>query len=471
MPDMIIKENSKDYFNNIASARLKWKKKNIFYHHLLEKYYSFFIPKNSKVIELGCGTGELLNHVQPGYGVGIDFSENIIHIARSYFPNLNFVVDDAESLTLNEKFDYIIISDLLTSLWDVQKAFTELKKISHKNTKIIISSYNAIWEPILKFAEFLGLKSKQPIQNWLTINDIKNLLELEGFEIIKREHKIFLPKNIPVINYIFNNILANLPLINKLCLVNFIIARPIENDFNEYSVSIVIPARNEKGNIEKAIQRIPQFGKSIEYIFVEGNSNDNTWEEILRTKEKYKDLNISAINQSGKGKGNAVREGFDLARGEILMILDADLTTAPEELPKFYDALAKNKGEFINGCRLVYPMEKQAMRFLNLLGNMFFGGFLSFILGQRLKDTLCGTKVLFKKDYEVIKNNRFYFGDFDPFGDFDLIFGAAKLNLKIVEIIVRYREREYGTTQISRFKHGLILLRMGLFAARKIKFI
>jgi ubiquinone/menaquinone biosynthesis C-methylase UbiE len=465
------KENSKEYFNNIASARPKWKKRNGYYHHLLGKYYGFFIPKNSKVAELGCGTGELLFHVQPGYGLGIDFSESILEIARKNFPELNFLLDDAENLTLNEKFDYVIISDLLTSLWDVQKAFAELKKLCHKNTKVVISSYNALWEPVLKLAEHLGLKTKQPIQNWLTTNDIENILGLEGFEIIRKEHKVLLPKNIPVINYFFNNILANLPIINKLCLVNFIIARPVESDINEYSISVVIPARNEKGNIENAIKRIPKFGRSLEYIFVEGNSHDSTWEEINRVKDTYKELNINAIRQSGKGKGNAVREGFEIAKGDILMILDADLTMPPEELPKFYEALATNKGEFINGCRLVYPMEKEAMRFLNLLGNMFFGGFLSFILGQRLKDTLCGTKVLFKKDYEIIKNNRFYFGDFDPFGDFDLIFGAAKLNLKIVEIIVRYREREYGTTQISRFKHGLILLRMGLFAARKIKFI
>jgi len=404
-------------------------------------------------------------------GVGIDFSENMVGIASKNFPKYKFINCDVENITLDEKFDYVIISDLLTSLWDVEEAFHELNKICHKNTKVIISTYNSLWEPILKLAEFFHFKSKQPLQNWLTVNDIKNLLYLEDFEIVKKENKILFPKRIPIINFLFNHILANLPIINKLCLVHFIIARPITKISTDYSVSIIIPARNEKGNIENALKRTPQFGKSIEYVFVEGNSKDNTWEEIQRVKEKYNHLSIVALHQSGKGKGNAVREGFEAATGEILMILDADLTTPPEELPKFYAALASNKGEFINGCRLVYPMEKQAMRFLNLLGNLFFGAFISYILGQRLKDTLCGTKVLFKKDYETIKSNRNYFGDFDPFGDFDLIFGAAKLNLKIVEIIVRYKDREYGSTQISRFKHGLILLRMSLFAAKKIKFL
>lgn len=468
---MRINVSSVNYFDKLAPTRPTWKRRNNFYHKLLEKYYSFYIPPGSKVLEIGCGTGELLNHVKPREGLGIDFSENMIQIARQKFPNLNFLVDDIENLHISETYDYIIVSDLLASLWDVQKAMAALKKVCHKNTRIVISSYNIVWEPLLKLSEFLGLKAKQPIQNWLSMNDIKNLLLLEGFEVIKKERKILLPKYIPVVSLICNRFFANLPFLNKLDLVNFVIARPVELDTNEYSVSIIVPARNEKGNIENAILRIPKFGKSIEYIFVEGNSNDHTWDEILRIKGKYKDLNIVALKQSGKGKGNAVRNGFDAATGDILMILDADLTTPPEELPKFYSALSTNKGEFINGCRLVYPLEKQAMRLLNIMANQFFGVFLSFILGQRLKDTLCGTKVLFRKDYENIKINREYFGDFDPFGDFDLLFGATKQNLKIVEIIVRYKDRQYGSTQIHRIRHGLLLLKMSLFAAVKIKFI
>jgi glycosyltransferase involved in cell wall biosynthesis len=259
-------------------------------------------------------------------------------------------------------------------------------------------------------------------------------------------------------------------LVNNLGLVNIITAKPDYVKASDLSVSIIIPARNEKGNIQSAIERLPSFGKSQELIFVEGHSSDGTYEEIVKVKNDNPDKDIHLLKQSEKGKGNAVREGFDKASGEVLMILDADLTTPPEDLPKFYNAIAEGKGDFINGCRLVYPMEKDAMRFLNLLGNKFFSLFFSYLLGQRLKDTLCGTKVLFKSDYEKIKKNRAYFGDFDPFGDFDLIFGAAKLNLKITEIIVRYKERLYGSTQINRFRHGLLLIKMSLFAAFKIKF-
>jgi len=250
------------------------------------------------------------------------------------------------------------------------------------------------------------------------------------------------------------------------------VARPVTRSIEQdYSVSIIIPARNEKGNIENAIKRLPAFGASQELIFVEGHSSDQTYEEALRVQAEYPDKNIKVLKQTGKGKGNAVREGFEVATGDILFILDADLTTPPEDMPKFYDALKYNKGEFINGCRLVYPLEKQAMRLLNLIANKSFGVLFSYLLSQPLKDTLCGTKVLFKKDYEIIKKNRSYFGDFDPFGDFDLLFGAAKLNMKITEIIVRYKDRAYGATQISRFRHGWLLIKMCVFAARKIKFI
>lgn len=460
-----------EYYDNIAQARLKWKKRNKFYYQELVKYFSFIIHPQSTVLELGCGTGELLNAVKPSYGVGVDLSSRMIEIAKRKFPSLRLHVQDVENLDLGESFDYVILSDLVGSLIDIQKAFANLKKVSRKNTRVVISYYNYLWEPILRIGEFLRMKTKQPLQSWLTPSDINNLLELEGLEVIKFERRVLFPKRVPVVNFLLNRVIANLPAINRLCLIYIITARPRVTTTRDYTVSIIIPAKNEKGNIENAIERTPKFGKSQEFVFVEGDSHDGTYEQMLRIQEKHKDRKIVVMKQSGKGKGNAVREGFEKATGEVLMILDADLTVQPEDLPKFYRALKENRGEFINGCRLVYPMEKQAMRFLNTLANKLFGIFFTYVLGQKLKDTLCGTKVLLGRDYEKIKENRSYFGDFDPFGDFDLLFGAAKLNLKIVEIPVRYKERQYGSTQIRRFAHGWRLLKMSLFAARKIKFI
>ncbi len=461
----------KEYFDLIAPERKKWKTKNWYYYTLLEKYFKFFIPEGSNVLEIGCGTGELLNSVKPQNGVGVDLSEKMIKIATNQFNNLMFVVQDAERLSISEKYNYIIISDLISSINDVQLLFENVREVSNPNTKIIISNYNYLWEPILKLGELIGLKAKQPLTNWLSIKDIKNLLDLSGFEIIKIERKILLPKYVPFISWFFNKFIANIPLIDRLTLVNFIVVRKKELVRKETSVSIIIPARNERGNIENAILRTPGFAIDQEFIFIEGNSSDGTFDEIQRVKEKYYDKNIRIMKQTGKGKGNAVREAFDEASGDILMILDADLTMPPEDLPKYYKALVENKAEFVNGCRLVYPMEGQAMRFLNLIANKFFGILFTFLIGQHLKDTLCGTKVLFKSDYEKIKTNRPYFGEFDPFGDFDLLFGASKLNLKIVEVPIRYRDREYGETQIKRFTHGWLLIKMSVFAAFKLKFI
>ena len=459
------------FYRHTAHQRERWNKRNRYYHRLLEKYFSFIIPQGKRVLEIGCGSGDLLNAVKPAYGVGIDFVPEMIEMAKQKYGYCHFHTCDAEDMRLEETFDYIIISDTLGCLWDAQAVIRNIRSLCHAQTRIVISHYSFLWEPAIKILEWLGLKQKQPNANWFSGRDVANLLELEDFQVIKTEGKILFPLNIPLLSVFLNSFIGNLPLLNNLCLVNLMVARLLPKENIRASVSIIIPARNECGNIENAIRRTPAFGTSQEFIFIEGHSSDNTYEEMERVKAACPEKNIKLMRQTGKGKGNAVREAFDAATGDILMILDADLTVPPEELPKFYDALCRNKGEFINGCRLVYPMDKNAMRFLNMLGNKFFGWFFSYLLSQPLKDTLCGTKVLFRKDYETIKANRSYFGDFDPFGDFDLLFGAAKQNLKITEIIIRYRDREYGSTQISRFKHGLLLFGMSFFAARKIKFI
>jgi SAM-dependent methyltransferase len=470
------KESIQAHFENTANQRLTWRKRNRFYYRSLEQYFSFIVPQGARVLEIGSGTGDLLASVRPNIGVGIELSGEMRRLASSRHPHLKFVEYDIESSQdlpeelVGQTFDYILLSDLLHILWDVQKALHNLQPLCNASTRIVISNFNFLWEPVLRLGEKLHLKHANPNSNWLSLHDIHNLLSLEDFLVVTHYRRLLLPKYIPFLNALCNRFLVNLPLINGLGLVNFVIARPMIKTKRDYHVSIIVPARNEKGNIKDAIIRTPPFGKSQEFIFVEGHSSDGTWDEMLRIKEEFPVKKISLFIQTGKGKGNAVREGFEAATGDLLMILDADLTTPPEELPKFYDALAEGKGEFINGCRLVYPMERQAMRFLNLLANKFFGWFFSYLLGQKLKDTLCGTKVLLKADYEKIKTNRAYFGDFDPFGDFDLLFGASKLNLKITEIIVRYKERTYGSTQISRFRHGWLLLKMSLFAAGKIKF-
>jgi SAM-dependent methyltransferase len=462
------------YFDLQAPERDRWKRKNRFYHEYIEKLCRFHVPPGSTVLEIGSGTGDLLNALAPARGVGVDISPAMVEIASRKYPQLIFQVGNAEDLPLMETFDYILLSDVIGYFPDVQKAFVELRKVTHPRTRIIITYYNYFWEPVLRWAERLGRKMPQPEQNWLSQPDIENLLAMADYECIRREYKLLLPKRIPFLSTFCNKVLANLPVFWKMSLVQLLVAREVgvPRQEEEFTCTVVVPCRNERGNIDGAVRRIPALGRHTEIIFVEGNSTDGTEDEIRRVIAAYPEKNIRLVTQGeGRGKGDAVRKGFAAATGDILMILDADLTVPPEDLPKFFRVITSGKGEFINGSRLVYPMEDQAMRFLNTLGNKFFSRAFTYLLEQRFKDTLCGTKVLFRKDYERIAAGRDYFGEFDPFGDFDLIFGAAKLDLKIVEIPIRYRQRSYGTTQISRFRHGWLLLKMCAVAMRKIKFV
>lgn len=371
------------------------------------------------------------------------------------------------------KREYIVLSDVLSKEEDIQSFLQKTKKSLGPTGRIIITEYNALWEPILKLATFLKLRKHEPELNWLSMIDIKNFVYLAGMETIKSGTKMIMPIYIPVVSFILNRYLANIWPFNRLGIFHYLIARKPEPRMSgNPSISIVVPARNEAGTIEKIATELPELGTFTEIIFIEGNSIDNTYEEIKRVANKLgKTRRIVFGKQDGKGKGDAVRKGFDMATGDILTIYDADMTVPAEDMRKFYNAIAENKGDFINGSRLVYPMQKQSMRILNFFGNKFFSLAFSWILGQSLKDTLCGTKVIWKSDYEKVKKGRSFFGDFDPFGDFDLLFGAAKLNLKIIDLPIHYRERIYGATNISRWKHGWLLLRMTIFAARKIKFI
>ena len=467
------KKSRKDFWDGVWQ---KFRNKvgfGSYYHKRLLQVYRHILPVDSRVIELGCGNGKLLGQLHCKNKVGVDFSFEAIELSKTNYSECLFIQADALDFRHDKTYDYIILSDLINDLWDIQIVFENIQSLCHSRTRIILNFYSKLWEGPLKLAQTMGLIKPTLEQNWLTRGDVRGLLYLTGFEVINSWQEILLPVRIPLFNGLINKFLVKISFIRHLALTNFMIARPVPEKFPLHKtilVSVIVAARNEAGHIKEIIERVPQIGLGTELIFVEGNSTDNTYEVIENEINNYPEKSIRLFKQPGNGKGDAVRKGFSEAKGDILMILDADLTVPPEKLPLFFDALVSNKGEFINGVRLVYPMDKQAMRFFNLLGNKFFSLIFSYLLGQRIRDTLCGTKVLWKKDYHKISANRSYFGDFDPFGDFDLIFGAAKLNLKIQDLPVRYKERFYGTTNIKRWKHGWILLRMVLFAAKKLKY-
>ncbi|MCC6551873.1 MAG: glycosyltransferase [Polyangiaceae bacterium] len=428
----------------------------------------------SRVLEVGCGLGDLLAGLDASEAIGIDISPRMIEIARARHPGLDLRVADVERDPLpSGQFDAIILSDVVGHLDDIQRGLERLRPLLAPGGRVIVTYYNFVWEPVLKLAERIGRKTPWPEQNWLSMQDIENLLYLSGFDVVRRGTAILLPLDVPVVADLLNHVGAKLPGAKQAALVDYFVARAAaEVEASPApTVSVICPCKNEKGNIREAVARTPVMGPATELIFVDGNSTDGTREEIEAVIAEYRGpLALRLVLQGdGKGKGDAVRKGFAAARNDVLMILDSDLTVPPEDLPKFYRALVTGKGEFINGVRLVYPMEGEAMRFLNLLGNKFFSTALSWLLEQPIKDSLCGTKVLYRKDYDKIAANRHFFGDFDPFGDFDLLFGAARLNMKIVDLPVRYRARTYGDTKISRFSHGFLLLRMTAFGFKKLR--
>jgi SAM-dependent methyltransferase len=445
-----------------------------FYHLRVTRILQTLVLPGQRIIELGCAYGDLLAALEPSVGVGVDFSAEMIKFASARHPQLRLVHADAQELDIKETFDVIILSDLVNDLWDVQQVFQTVASLAKPHTRLIINTYSRLWEVPLAVTERLKLARPTLNQNWLTVEDITNLLQLTNFQVIRHWSEILCPVNIPILQSFLNRFVVKLWPFRLGGLSNFVVARPIPREDavpDKPLVSVIVPARNEAGNIDQIFERVPEMGRGTELIFVEGHSTDNTYEAIERAMNLRSKRKCKLFKQSGSGKGDAVRLGFAQAEGDILMILDADLTVPPEDLPRFYEALASGKGEFINGVRLVYPMEGQAMRFINLLGNKLFSLGFSWTLGQPIKDTLCGTKVLWKEQYEIIAANRSYFGHLDPFGDFDLILGAARSNLHILDLPIRYRERRYGSTNIQRWKHGLLLLRMAFVSAFRLKFV
>jgi SAM-dependent methyltransferase len=448
-------------------------RRHAYYHRQILTLVRVLIPDDVSLLEVGCGAGDLLAGLPARERLGIDIDPVAVDSARrrhGQSNGLTFEIGDAEQ-ALPRGFQYVLLSELIGSVGDVGAVLGRARAALEPDGRLVIITHNFLWQPLLSMLESLGLKHRPPVQNWLSPGDLDNFLYLADLEVVRTGRRVLAPAWVPLLSAFCNRVLVRLPGVSRLGLIHYVVARPRASARTERSVSVVVPARNERGNIRDLVARVPAFPRGTELIVVEGHSTDGTWEEIERVAGEYRGpMRLVTARQTGLGKGDAVRAGFARATGEVLMILDADMTVAPEDLGRFYDAYVEGRGDFINGSRLVYPVERGAMRFLNTLGNKFFALAFSWLLAQRIKDTLCGTKVIGRADYERLARARAYFGDFDPFGDFDLLFGAARLNLKIVELPIRYHPRTYGTTNIQRFRHGWLLLRMCIFAARRLKF-
>jgi SAM-dependent methyltransferase len=476
----ILDEVRRFYEENHEGIERARRARRYFYDYLTRVLQSR-IPPGQRVLDIGCGSGHLLAALEPSLGVGIDLSAPALAAARERYGSdtLRFLAGNAADPAVLGKaggpFDVILMVNVVTHLDDVQATFESLLPVCHRRTRIFIYSYSRLWQPVLRLAEVLGLKYRQPPEAWLPPEEIRTMMSLADLEVVRRDSLVVFPAHVPLLADFLNRYLGRIPVLSALSLMYGIIARPAPSLFpvanDRPSTSVVIPCRNEAGHIDSLVERLPELGPGSEFLFVEGNSRDDTEQAIREAIARNPGRPLRLLKQTGQGKGDAVRLGFEQARGDVLVILDSDMGVSPEDVPKFVSALVRGKGEMINGSRMVYPIEGRAMRFLNLLANKMFAALFSWILEQQVRDTLCGTKALYREDYQRIAANRAYFGEFDPFGDFDLLFGAARLNFRIVDVAVRYHERRYGETNISRFRHGLLLARMSLFAARKLKFV
>jgi SAM-dependent methyltransferase len=463
----------RDYFARAASERPAHPAARDFMADDLRQALARLLPEDASVLEVGCGAGDLVGAMPQHRRAGVDLLPEVIEEARRRHPQVEFHVGEATALEGLPSFDAIICDRLVHSVLDIRALLASLAQRLADGGRLYLTAFNYLWELPTRLAEAMGWKLPSPTSNWLSESDFDNLFGLVGLEVVRFEDRLLLPLPAPIVGDAVNRYLAKLPVWQRLSLYRIYVLRKRQRPRpRTVTVSVVVPTRNEAGNVDAAIARTPVMGAGTELIFVEGGSSDGTWERIQEAIAAYDGpLVLRAFQQTGKGKGDAVRLGFSRAMGDLLMILDADLTVPPEELPVFFEAAVAGHADFLQGTRLVYPMDPGAMRFFNKIGNVAFSQLFSYLLQQPIKDTLCGTKVIWRTDYERLAAARHVFGDFDPFGDFDLIFGAARLNLKIGEIPVRYRERVYGETNISRWKHGWLLLRMSVVAARKLKYV
>lgn len=455
-------EINREQQSRFAATRAGWIRRNRYYYDCLRRLLRHLIEPGKRVLNIRCQTGFLLDALQPGYGVGVEISPEMVAVARAAHPRFTYCESFPEDFVAREKFDYILLCDV-GEFADMHKALLQLQTACQRHTRLIIYTYNDLWELPIALAQRLRLKMPQARQNWLSQHDLIGLLTLTGFEWLKTYRAALLPKYIPLFSAFMNRVVAKLPLIGRLGMIEVLVARAVPKplDPSQVTVSVIVPCKNERGNIESAVTRMPGLGRSTETIFCDDKSTDGTADEVRRVQRLYPEREIRLVSGPGVCKSKNVWAGFEAATGDILAILDADLSVMPEELPYFIDAITRGGAEFVNGSRLVYPIPKAAMRSANVIGNKFFSAIFSYLLGQRIKDTLCGTKVLWRSDWERIRPLIGTWGPLDRWGDYELLFGAAKLNLRILDLPVHYQERTFGATKMTRvLRNGLRMLKM-----------
>lgn len=454
-----------EYFEHVAPSWEHWQRKNDFYHATMRDLIGGMIPPGSRVLEVGSGVGDLLASLKPRRGIGLNLAEGLTQRAREKHPELEFHTIEIDFTSLPPTFepDYAVMTNMLDYVYDVWDMLEGLKPAIHEGTLLIVTTNNPLWAPILRLASKLGLRIPDSPRNFITNRDICSVLNLQGFQIVEEGLTLPVPKRFPLLGPLLNAIAPELPVLRFVSSIQYIAAR-LRVPRPRLSCSVVIPCHNEAENIAECVRRVPNMGAWTEIIVVDDGSTDGTKDKVQAILETDHRVRL-VILQKNQGKAAAVQAGFAAATGDVLMILDADMAVAPEELPKFLIPLQDGTADFVNGTRLIYPMHGKAMRVANFLGNKGFCLLASKVLRQRVSDTLCGTKAFFRRDYD-----RMPIGGKERWGDFDFLFGAARLKLRILELPVHYTERRAGKSKMRVLVDGWYFLRACFFGWRMLRF-
>lgn len=449
----------------------RWRSRNRFYHERKAEYLRFIIPEGESVLLIGCEDGALLEALRPSRGLGVDHRPEFIALARKRTPQFVYALSSDLDWSVRRTFEYIVLNDVACEIEDLFVFLQRVARHCTPTSRVVVVQHNYLWRPLFRLAAWLGLKRPEARQNWLSAGDLRVFLDGAGFETIEVRSKLFCPARLLGLGSAINWVAGMLPFVHRLASAELLVARRRDSarTLPRKSASIVLTTRDERGNIEPLVRAIPRVGTATEIIFVEGHSRDGTRAEIERVIDNHPAKKIRLVIQDGEGQGNAIRKGFSEAEGDVIILLEADQTTAPADVIKAFDIIASGRADYVNGSRFIYPRDKGAMPLFNAIGNWLFAAWFTWFLGQRTSDVLCGLKAIDRRQFQRLEKNWGFLGLFDPFGDFELIFGAARLGLKISEVPTRYGRRSYGRPKTKVFRHGMMLLRMASRATRVFK--
>jgi SAM-dependent methyltransferase len=445
---MDTKEKVKSHFTTIAAEYDYWKKKNSYYYSSIKDFFRSNIPTGSRVIEFGCATGEILAHCRPANGLGLDLCADLIERAKAKFPQYGFQVQDVEKFVSDEKFDYCIMADLLDHITDIPAVIGNAYNSLNPGGKLAISTINPLWNPVFALLEKLRLKMPEGPHCFIPNRYLEFFCRMAGFEVISKGSLLFIPVRIPLLSGFLNFIMPRLPLVYRFCWVQTLVVKKVTRQQKKMSCSVMIPVYNEADNIEECIRRIPALDRDYEILVINDGSQDRTGSILERLTKEIPQLRVVTFPEN-RGKAHAVEEGISAAQKEIIIILDADMAVAPEDIELFIEPLEMGLADFVNGTRLIYTMEKKAMDQIRQIANFSLALLFSFCIKSRITDTLCGTKSFFKKDFQGITISE------ERWGDLVLLWSAREKGLNIAEIPVNYYTRKSGESKMKFLSDGM----------------